>query len=232
MKNFVPWIAFTVGVSGGVHCVGMCGGLMMASSESARDTMNYQLGRLLGYLSLGLFAGLAGHYLNLNSRHPLLGILPTLLIGGLFIFLGLNKLRGKSAELPMPKFMGKTYYRAWNMTVYKNKGISKSFFTGLISIMLPCGLIYGVMLGMIALQSTEMALLSMIFFWLGTLPSMVMAPTLIYKLINPLKHKAPRLIAVSLIILGVATISFRLVHSYRYNLSDYITGDSESNTCH
>ncbi len=189
----------------------MCGGLVTASCDKSKDVVRYQIGRLIGYMFLGLFAGFLGSLIKFESTSPLITVLPGVTIGLLFLYWGIQNWRGKKAELPMPAFMGKFYGLLWKKLVYKNAGFSKALFTGLISIFLPCGLLYGIVLGGMALQHPLVALLSMFFFWLGTLPSMVLAPSLFQKILSPFKSKLPRTYAISLIVIGVMTVSFRMV---------------------
>ena len=189
----------------------MCGGLVTASCNKNDEIIKYQLGRLSGYLFLGLAAGSLGSILNLKHISPHTALIPGFFIGGLFLFWGIQNLRGKKAELPMPKFMGKLYSFLWKALIFKNRNFSKAFFTGLISIFLPCGLLYGVVLGAVALQHPMMALFSMLFFWLGTVPSMVLAPQVFQKILNPLKAHLPKTYAISLILIGLLTVSFRIV---------------------
>ncbi len=184
---------------------------MTATCERSSDVVRYQLGRLMGYLVLGVSAGILGSGLNLGSMSP---VLPSLFIGLLFIYWGMKGLTGKRVEIPIPKFLRKIYSGLWLRLVHKNNSIMKSFFTGLISILLPCGLLYGVVLGTVALQHTTDAIMAMFFFWLGTVPSMVVAPSIIQKVLRPLKAKLPKTYAISLMAVGVMTISFRLVNFY------------------
>lgn len=211
LQHFIPWVSFIAGIGGSLHCVGMCGGLVAASCGKNDEVIKYQLGRLLGYLSLGLFAGALGSLINIKSQSPKTALIPGLFIGIMFLYWGIQNLRGKKAELPMPKFMGAFYAVLWKSLVFKNKTISKSFFTGLISIFLPCGLLYGVVLGAVALQNPFMAVFSMLFFWLGTVPSMVLAPQVFQKILTPLKSHLPKTYAMSLILIGLLTVSFRVV---------------------
>lgn len=213
-KNFLPWISLLAGLGGSLHCVGMCGGLVTATCEKSHDVFRYQIGRLLGYLCLGLIAGLLGEVLNLRDLPPALGVLPALFIGILFIFWGIQNFRGKKAEFPAPKVFGRIYTSLWLKFVKGNQNFTKAFFTGLLSIFLPCGLLYGVVLGTLALQHVSMVLLSMFFFWLGTVPSMVVAPELVQRLIRPFKSKLPKTYAISLILIGLVTISFRMIKFY------------------
>lgn len=210
-QHFFPWVSFLAGLGGSLHCVGMCGGLVTATCNKNGDIFRYQIGRLLGYLTLGLLAGYLGSLVQFEKSSPLVTVIPGTLLGLLFLFWGIQNLRGKKAELPMPKFMSVFYTFLWKKMVYKNVSVSKSFFTGLISILLPCGLLYGIVLGGMALQHPLVAVFSMFFFWLGTVPSMVLAPKVIQKIMSPLKSKLPKTYAISLIIIGIMTVSFRVV---------------------
>lgn len=209
LKTFIPWVSFIAGLGGSLHCVGMCGGLVTATCEKSSDIFRYQLGRLLGYLFLGVFAGHLGSLLNMEKIPPQIALLPSLSIGLLFIFWGVQNLKGRRAEIPTPKFFRDVYSLLWVSLVRNNKTFTKSFFTGLISILLPCGLLYGIVIGTVAFQDTIQALLSMAFFWLGTVPSMVAAPGVTQKLLGPLKKALPKTYAISLILIGLLTISMR-----------------------
>ena len=87
-KSYLPWVSFIAGLGGSLHCMGMCGGLVTATCDKSNDVFRYQIGRLLGYLTLGCLAGFVGNYLNVKNVHPLVSILPAFFIGILFIFWG------------------------------------------------------------------------------------------------------------------------------------------------
>lgn len=210
-QNFFPWVSFLAGLGGSLHCVGMCGGLVTASCDKSKDIYRYQTGRLLGYLALGLMAGYLGGLVKFENSSPLITVIPGIIIGLLFLYWGIQNWRGKKAELPMPKFMGRFYTFLWKKFIFKNKGVSKAFFTGLISIFLPCGLLYGIVLGGVALQHPLVAVFSMFFFWLGTVPSMILAPSILQKVLRPIRSKLPKTYALSLILIGLLTVSFRLI---------------------
>ncbi len=159
LKHVIPWVSFAAGFGGSLHCVGMCGGLVTASCSNNKDIVRYQLGRLLGYLLLGLLAGTLASYLNFKNAHPLVALIPSLMIGGLFIFWGIQSFRGKKAELPLPKFLSVFYQKLWGSLIKGNTSFTRSLFIGFISILLPCGLLYGVVLGRVALQSWQNSML-------------------------------------------------------------------------
>lgn len=208
---FIPWVSFIAGLGGSLHCVGMCGGLVTATCNKSGDVARYQLGRLLGYLTLGFFAGVLGKIFTIQEKSPKLTLVPGLILGALFLFWGIQNFRGKKAELPAPKFVSTIYTRLFALLVARNKNFSKSFFTGALSILLPCGLLYGVVLGVAAFEHSFHALFTMFFFWLGTLPSMVLAPSLVQKILRPLKLKLPKTYAISLILIGLVTITYRII---------------------
>jgi len=233
VKNIFPWISFLAGMGGSLHCVGMCGGLVTSTCNQNADIMRYQLGRLLSYLILGLLAGLLGSLLGSTLKSPWFTNLGAVMMGGLFIYWGAKNFLGKKAELPLPKFLSRSYYRLWNKLVKNNSTFSRSFFTGLISIMLPCGLLYGIVLSTVAFQHTYEALFSMFFFWLGTLPAMVVAPGVIRKILTPLKMKLPKVYAMSLVLIGVITISYRVVNFNQLPASSSAEVPSEAvHSCH
>lgn len=232
VKTYFPWVSFIAGLGGSLHCVGMCGGLVTATCEKSNDVFRYQLGRLLGYLALGSMAGIIGNALNFKSVHPLISLIPAIFIGLLFIFWGFQNYRGKKAELPAPKFLSQLYTKLWLKLVQKNKNFTKAFFTGLISIFLPCGLLYGVALGTIAFQHTHEALFSMFFFWLGTVPSMVVAPGIIRRIIRPFKAKLPKTYAISLVFIGVLTITLRMVKLHEFQQNPHSSQTTLEASCH
>ena len=230
VRSYLPWISFMAGMGGSIHCVGMCGGLVTATCEKSHDVLRYQVGRLFGYLILGAVAGLIGSYLTFKNIHPLIPLFPAIFIGLLFIFWGYQNFRGKKTELPIPKLLGELYTGLWRKLVQGNKNFTKAFFTGLISIFLPCGLLYGIVLSTITLEHGYEALFSMFFFWLGTVPSMLIAPKLIQTIIAPFKKKLPKTFAISLMFVGVLTISLRMEKYYHNRAVD--TKTEKKMSCH
>jgi sulfite exporter TauE/SafE len=87
-----------------------------------------------------------------------------------------------------------------------------------------------VVLGIATFEHSFHALLTMFFFWLGTLPSMVLAPRIVQQVLRPLKMKLPKVYAVSLILIGVMTISFRVVRFQEVNAGTHVS--IEAPLCH
>ncbi|MBL7664514.1 MAG: sulfite exporter TauE/SafE family protein [Bacteriovoracaceae bacterium] len=229
-NHLLPYASFIAGISGSLHCVGMCGGLVTASCHNPKDVLIYQTGRLVGYSILGAMAFAFGSLLKevftLQS-----GVLTSgLILGLLFIYWGIQSYQGRKAEIPLPNFLRKIYQYSFRHLVSKESPFH-SFFIGLISIMLPCGLVYGVLLAAVALGEFQYVMLSLLFFWLGTLPAMVAAPQVVKKILKPLKKRLPKVYALVFIFIGLTTIATRL-YAYPWTQSASTTPEQKVHRCH
>ncbi len=232
IRHYFPIVSLMAGLSGSLHCVGMCGGLVTATCERTNDIVSYQFGRLIGYSSLGLLGGFIGGFLSLKHIHPFWSLIPAIVLAGIFIFWGLKNLKGQKAEMPTPKFLSHFYINLWDRFVKKNQGLNKALMTGLISIFLPCGLLYGIALGTLTLEHSYEALISMFFFWLGTVPAMIAAPSFIRKLINPLQRRLPKIFGLGLVFIGLMTLGLRVVKVYENSKAVQSGSAPETLTCH
>jgi sulfite exporter TauE/SafE len=232
LTNYLPWVSLIAGFTGSAHCVSMCGGLVTFSTETKADIYRYQFGRLLAYLFLGLLAGLFSSLIHLEVGNPKLTLIPGLILGSLFLYWGIETLRGKRAEIPMPKFMTQIYSKLFGKLVTKNNKNYRSFFTGLLSIFLPCGVLYTVVLSVAAFETKWWALFSMFFFWLGTLPAMLLAPQIIKNILNPLRSKVPKIYATILIVIGIGTIGFRITRFQELNQKQAFERLNDKLNCH
>lgn len=210
--HLLPGLTFLIGLSGSIHCLGMCSAISMVCSNTKTDNIFYQLGRLFGYCTLGVISGLLGSYLVIKRENPFLTIIPALLIGAMLIYIGLKQIILKNSHIKFPKFFNFNISKVWSK-ILKNKSANSkqtSLLIGSISIFLPCGLLYGVVIALAAYQNSFLALVSMLTFWIGTLPAMSFAPSIFKKILNPISVKIPTLTASFFIFTGVITISYRL----------------------
>lgn len=207
--DFLPYASFIAGLSGSLHCLGMCGGLVTASCSGGKDVLKYQMGRLLGYAILGSAAFVMGYMLKSVVSFTWAPFISGIFMGFLFIYWGIQSMSGKKVELPLPGFLRKAYHFLFR-NLASRAGNFRSFAIGLISIMLPCGLIYGLIITALALGEYSQIMTSLLFFWIGTLPAMIGAPQLVRKLLNPLKAKLPTVYAFAFIFIGIITIAGRL----------------------
>jgi len=213
----IPLAALLSGLGASLHCVSMCGGLVSASCHQSKDIYFYQIGRLLGYLTLGIASGFLGSLVKIDTENPYLKLLPSVMIGLVFIFWGVQSLLGLRSRTPSLKFFSSIYKLLWRESNKASRQFQKSFLVGLASIFLPCGVLYAVILGSMSLQNPYLSAIVMTFFWLGTLPAMILAPHLVRKFLSPLKSKSPKIYAISLILIGVGTVSFRAMNQLTHS---------------
>lgn len=95
--NFTPYVsAFMVGLLGGMHCIGMCGGIMGALSFSVPEEqrrkrwsllLSYNFGRIASYGFIGLLAGLFSYQLSGGHGLSLLRVIAGLLLVAMGLYL-------------------------------------------------------------------------------------------------------------------------------------------------
>jgi len=174
--------AFLVGLLGGGHCVGMCGGIVGAvsmhlpqSKSKVPFLLSYNVGRILSYTFAGVIAGLVGassFFLEhvLPIQHVLYGISSLMLIAlGLYladIWHGVTHLEGAG------KGIWKTL-QPYSKRYIPAQNIKQAFFLGSLWGWLPCGLVYSVLIAAIATGSAINGGLLMLAFGLGTLPTLL-----------------------------------------------------------
>lgn len=212
---FAPMIAFMIGLTGSIHCIGMCGGLVMTVGNDFKSNGSYQVGRLLAYLVMATVAMLTSSLIQKTGVSQYIPLAGGVLIGLLFVFWGLQSFRGRKFEIKLPTFFTNLYQKLFSrFTKNSNSKIIKSFSIGTISLMLPCGFLYAVVITLMTFQSPLIGFLGVIGFWLGTLPAMVFAPTLIHNIVKPVQNYAPKASGLLLVCLGLSTVSYRLWNFY------------------
>jgi sulfite exporter TauE/SafE len=172
------WVAFTLGLFGSLHCVGMCGPLAIAFCDKEEDNslqrlqsgMSYNLGRTFTYSILGLFFGLLGSFIVVVDLQKILSIaLGSLLVFSFFLSYDIDK---KINGLPsVRKFYDKVRMGISNM--YSKAKQYHPFTLGAANGLLPCGLVYLALAGAIASGSILNGMIFMAFFGIGTIPMMI-----------------------------------------------------------
>jgi sulfite exporter TauE/SafE len=221
--------AFFVGLLGSGHCFGMCGGIAagLGSLPTAGEhnteakprvssAFLFNLGRILSYAVLGLISAWImariGHALNVPKWGMILRLVTALmifLIGIQFLFnwqtlAGIERLGAK-----VWKFIVPFAVRAGRMP-----GGSGRLLLGLCWGLLPCGLVYSVLLTASAAGSAVSGAAVMLSFGLGTLPSMfgmsLAAPALATVLSDKWTKKLMGAALILLAVLSVALMAVRM----------------------
>ena len=198
---------FLVGLLGGTHCVGMCGGIVGALSlgAPARWSMHlaYNAGRILSYAAAGALAGAFGAAsLTLDGQAPVrLGLY--LLANLMLVALGFYLL-GVTRALAFTERAGQHLWRFIQPLTRRflpAKTVVQAFPLGLLWGWLPCGLVYSALATALSAGSPGHGALLMLAFGLGTLPNLLLAGILLARLNEFVRRPVVR-IASGLLVLG------------------------------
>ena len=200
---FVPGTILIASLLGSAHCAGMCGGLVFATVRSKKDAWTYHFARLAGYLLLGGVAGWLGAQIFSQKLGPWLPWLASLMVVFTLGSLGLRAIQGKTLHFSLPAFLRAPFSKLF--------GASTSPATlGLLTAFLPCGWLYGFVLGAVATQSLERGAAFLFVFWLGTLPALVLGPVFVQSFLKPISNKRPWLSGGILFAAALATLMLRV----------------------
>ena len=200
--------AFVVGLLGGVHCVGMCGGIVGALSlglPSQRQLpilLGYNLGRISSYTLAGALMGALGFYFSgllpvQTAQRVLLG-----LAGVFMVLLGLY-LGGWWNLLSRIERMGGVLWRRiepLGRGLLPVRSPGQAVALGLLWGWLPCGLVYSALVWTVASGGPVQGGLLMLAFGLGTLPNLLLMGVAAVQLQRWVRKRATRAIAGGLII--------------------------------
>lgn len=171
-----PGTAFTAGLVTSLHCAGMCGPLACGLMPGKADNTDpytirtaYHVTRLLGYATLGAFAGALG-------RGPLLLLsssaarwLPWVMVL-FFVALAFRWDR----LLPKIPILGKAYWQLQNWMRGQSR-LTAATALGLATPLLPCGPLYFVLTLAVLAGSARQGVELMLAFGLGTVPLLWLA---------------------------------------------------------
>lgn len=173
------WAAFTIGLFGSLHCIGMCGPIAAAlpypsqqKSHLVGSVLLYNSGRILTYGFLGILFGLLGASFSMAGFQQFISIF----IGVLFLMAGLFSFNLESTLLKWKWTSRIFFFVKSRLSVFlQKKSFSSLFFIGLTNGLLPCGLVYVALAGAISSGTVGGGFLWMVAFGMGTIPLMVVA---------------------------------------------------------
>jgi len=179
--------AFLAGLLGGVHCVGMCGGIVGALTFSVQPEkrqqpkivipflLAYNSGRLLSYSTAGALLGgismLASNMLAMQNIQMFLQFIAALLMLALGFYLagwwhGINKIEQLGSGIWKK-------IEPYSRKFIPVQSLYQAFFLGIFWGWLPCGLVYTLLFWSISSASAIKGSLLMLSFGLGTLPTLL-----------------------------------------------------------
>ncbi len=179
----IAWIsAFVVGLLGGVHCAGMCGGIVGALSLGIQPgrqlpvLLAYNIGRISSYTLAGALMGALGFFFS--------GLLPVqtaqrvlLTFAGVFLILMGFYLAGWSAALSRVERAGGVIWRRiepLGRGLLPVRTVRQALALGMLWGWLPCGLVYSALVWTVSSGGALQGASLMLAFGLGTLPNLLL----------------------------------------------------------
>ncbi|MFT2090866.1 sulfite exporter TauE/SafE family protein [Paraglaciecola sp. 2405UD69-4] len=207
--------ALVIGLAGGVHCVGMCGGIVGAFSYAIPKgastqiyAISYNLGRISSYTLAGVLTGWLGQMV---SQQVDQGIVLLQFISSIFLaVLGLY-IAGWWQGLLKVEALGRYLWRyigPLSKKMLPFKSPLQAFPYGAIWGWLPCGLVYSVLTWSLASGSAINGAKIMLGFGLGTIPIMFLMALGFEKSKAYLQHPIVKKI------MGVLLLIFALFQMY------------------
>lgn len=171
------WTAFTMGLVGSLHCVGMCGPIALALPyqngsrwRAASNVILYNIGRIFTYTFLGIIIGLLGKGLFLAGIQAYFSIA----LGALLLLAALFSINIEQHLLTIPLLQGlNNWVKVKLSTLLKQNSQGTLFLIGALNGLLPCGLVYMAIVGTLTMPDIASGALYMALFGLGTVPLML-----------------------------------------------------------
>ncbi|WP_426811115.1 sulfite exporter TauE/SafE family protein [Pseudomonas sp. WOUb67] len=216
MPDLLPLLgsALVLGLLGGGHCLGMCGGLMGALTlaippeqrgRRLRLLLAYNLGRILSYASAGLLLGMAGWAVASSPAALALRVVAALLLIAMGLYLA-----GWWSGLTRIEALGRGLWRHIQPVASRLLPVAslpRALLLGALWGWLPCGLVYSTLLWAASQGNAGYSAALMLAFGLGTWP-VLLATGLAAERVNALLRRRSVRVAggVMVMLFGVWTL--------------------------
>jgi sulfite exporter TauE/SafE len=209
-------LVFAIGLLGSAHCIGMCGGFVVALGHAQRGGPSihvrqslYFLGKTATYALFGAAAGAAGAAVGL-ALSGFQGLL-SLGLGLVLVVVGLSLAgvlrRLGFAERIAGRFAGARVLGEAVRRLVARGTAGATFGLGMLNGLLPCALVYGLLVRAAAAGSPLGGAVVMAVFGLGTIPALYLTG-LFGSLVPPTRRLwLNRAGGVLVVALGVLTIA-------------------------
>ncbi|MBQ7433506.1 MAG: sulfite exporter TauE/SafE family protein [Lachnospiraceae bacterium] len=218
---------FIVGVLTSVHCVAMCGGIGLSQTISAKEnkagdgnqqgktsmlgalmpTLQYHLGRVVSYTTVGFVLGLAGMLFGGGMGTGMSAFVQGILkmAAGIFmVIMGINML---GLFPPLRRFRIRLP-KGLQMKIAKSAATGKTpLWVGLLNGLMPCGPLQSMQIIAFASGNPVTGALSMLVFALGTVPLMLGLGSAVSLLGRRFAKSVTTVGAILVVVLGLALFS-------------------------
>ena len=207
---------FIVGLLSGVHCLGMCGGIVGALSFGVDQQAGqqrkflflllYNTGRIVSYMIAGMLVGAIGAVVTQQfASHSLHQMLQTL--SGIFmILMGLYLARWWLILSKLEQAGGFIWRRIepYARRLIPIRNFQQALLVGVLWGWLPCGLVYSMLTMSLTSTSVIQCGLIMLSFGLGTLPNLMLMGLFAASLQKFMQHRWVRIVA-GLLVIGMGS---------------------------
>ncbi|MDY0079020.1 MAG: sulfite exporter TauE/SafE family protein [Ignavibacteriaceae bacterium] len=201
---------FIIGLVGSLHCIGMCGPIVVALPVKGFSTFRliitrllYNIGRVITYSFLGLLFGILGKNLNILGLQQITSIV----FGAIMILVVItpSKIKNSISRVSVVSSANGLLKKGFSKLISKQS--AESFFLiGILNGFLPCGFVYVGIAGALVTGSLMNAVIYMFLFGLGTIPVMFLTSMFPAILGEKKRVKIRKWIPVLLFILGAVFI--------------------------
>lgn len=169
-------VLFIVGMLTSIHCVGMCGGIMLTQSVSKDSTADEKKSKLHTLLPAFLYN--AGRVVSYTIIGGIVGALGSVLSMSLTVKAGLQIFAGVFMVIMGMNMAGFSLFRKINLRLpWSSCSVKKKpktpFLVGMLNGLMPCGPLQTMQLYALGTGSAYKGALSMFLFSLGTVPLML-----------------------------------------------------------
>lgn len=200
----------TLGATGSLHCIGMCGPLSLALPthhlsplKKILSLLLYQFGRIITYSLFGLAIGFAGTRIFIAGYQQLFSIV---LGGMILLFASLYFLQRTRLNF---SFMIRFYSPIQKLIIHLMQKAKNPFgflLMGMANGLLPCGMVYIAMAATLSFNNLWESTLFMAMFGVGTLPAMMLVSFAGRLLTFNSRKKVQKIIPLFIAVTGVILI--------------------------
>lgn len=195
--------ALTMGLVGSLHCVGMCGPIIISipwsNTQKALQISLYHVGRATTYAIMGALVGGVGQLFLPKD----LGVWPALISGTILILVFLAQ--SFPTVFQNNRFPATSIARFFR-SFLKMESVFSRFFMGMVNGILPCGMVYSALAVAIHYHNALYSGLFMLLFGIGTSPLLVLLSRIKMYLSKYPFFKREKTIRFALLLLGLLII--------------------------
>ena len=205
--DFVYWSALLIGFAGSLHCIGMCGPIVMVLPGSVAERVRflagrflYNIGRVAAYGTLGIVAGMIGQAFTFAGWQQRIGIVAGAVMI-LSVVLPAVFLSKKMPANPLSPMVG--FVKEKLSQLLSRSHPSSLFLIGFLNGFLPCGLVYTAMIGSVSTGYVAGSILYMMLFGVGTIPVMLATAYAANFITQSMRRKLTKFLPVGVVLLGM-----------------------------